>query len=132
MKKRILVVDDLPAVSLFIKETLEATNLYEVRTENQGSKAIDEARKFRPDLILLDVLMPDMIGSEVIAQLQADPELRTTRFIFVSGIVSNSEVQRSAGQIGGHKFIAKPLSAKELCRVVAEHFLQEPASPTTD
>jgi len=65
MKKRILVVDDEPAASLFIKGSLEATELYEVRTENQGRKAIEEARKFQPDLILLDVLMPDMLGSEV-------------------------------------------------------------------
>jgi len=125
MKKRILVVDDEPAVSFFIKDNLVATELYEVRTENQGRKAIEEARKFQPDLILLDVMMPDMLGSEVAAQLQADPVLQTTSFIFVSGIVTKSEVQRLAGDIGGNKFIAKPISAKELCRVVAKHFQED-------
>jgi len=125
MKKRVLVVDDQPAVAIFMKDTLEATELYEVRTENLGRKVIEVAREFRPDLILLDVLMPDMLGSEVIAQLQADPAFLTTRFIFVSGIVTKSEVYRSAGQIGGHNFIAKPLNAKELCRVVAKHFQQD-------
>jgi CheY-like chemotaxis protein len=125
MKKRVLVVDDQPAVAIFMKDTLEATELYEVRTENLGRKVIEVAREFRPDLILLDVLMPDMLGSEVIAQLKADPAFLTTRFIFVSGIVTNSEVQKSAGQIGGHNFIAKPLNAKELCRVVAKHFQQD-------
>jgi len=122
MKKRVLIVDDEPAVTIFMKDTLEATELYEVRTENLGRKVIEVAREFRPDLILLDVVMPDMLGPEVLAQLKADPEFLTTRFMFVTGIVTKSDVQRSGGGIGGHTFIAKPLSAKELCRLVANEF----------
>src|ERR1035438_4062424 len=75
MKKRILVVDDEPALTRMIKLTLEQTEQYEVRTENLGRKAIEAAREFKPELILLDVLMPDMLGSEIAAQLEQDPEL---------------------------------------------------------
>ncbi len=125
MKKRILVVDDDPVTTLLTQATLERTGLYDIRTENQGRKAIETAREFRPDLILLDVMMPGMLGSEIAVQLQADPELRTTKFIFLTGVVTKSEEQRSAGQIGGHTFIAKTFNAADLCRVVADHLRQQ-------
>ena len=121
MKKRILVVDDEPVITSLIKINLEHTGLYEIRTENEGRRAIEAAREFRPDLILLDVMMPGMLGSEIAVQLQADPQLRATKFIFLTGVVTKSEAQRSAGQIGGQTFIAKPFSADDLCRAVEDH-----------
>ena len=121
MKKRILVVDDEPDITWMIKLNLEQTGRYEVRTENQGIKAIEAAREFRPDLILLDVMMPGMLGSEIAEQLQADPQLRTIKFVFLTAVVTKEEALTSSGQIGGHTFVAKPISADELCRVVEEH-----------
>ena len=82
MKKRILVVDDEPALTRMVKLNLERTGSYEVRTENQGSKAVQAAREFKPDLIFLDVMMPDMSGDEVSAQLKEDEELSRIKFIF--------------------------------------------------
>lgn len=125
MKKRILVVDDEPAVTRMIKLNLEQTGLYEVRTENLGRRAIEAAREFRPDLILLDVMMPGILGSEIAAQLQADPELRATRFVFLTAVVTKDEELGSTGQIGGNNFIAKPISAEDLCRVVEDHLRQQ-------
>lgn len=125
MKKRILVVDDDPMMTSLVTNNLEQTGLYEVRTENLGRRAIEAAREFRPDLILLDVMMPDMLGTEIAAQLQADPVLRTTKFIFLTGVVTKSEEKRSAGQIGGHTFVAKPFSAENLRRVVEDHLREQ-------
>ena len=124
MKKRILVVDDEPAITRMIKLNLEQTGRYEVRTENLGRKAIEAAREFRPDLILLDVMMPGMLGSDIAAQLQADPGLRAIKFIFLTAMVTKEEALRSSGQIGGQTFVAKPISADDLCRVVEEHLRQ--------
>ena len=121
MKKRILVVDDEPAITRMIKLNLEQTGHYEVRTENLGRNAIEAAREFRPDLILLDVMMPGMLGSEIAAQLQADPELRAIKFVFLTAVVTRGEELRSEGQIGGHTFVAKPISADDLCAVIEEH-----------
>jgi len=101
-----------------IKLTLEQTGRYEVRTENLGIKAIEAAREFKPDLILLDVLMPGMLGSEIAEQLGKDPELRAIKFVFLTAVVSKS------GQIGGHEFIAKPIGAEELCRFVEKKLSQ--------
>ncbi len=124
MKKRILVVDDEPAITRMIKLNLEQTGRYEVRTENLGRKAIEAAREFRPDLILLDVMMPGMLGSEIAAQLEADPELRAIKFVFLTAMVTKEEAQRSFGQIGGHTFIAKPISADDLCQVIEDQLRQ--------
>lgn len=121
MKKRILVVDDEPAITRMIELNLEQTGRYEVRTENLGRRAIEAAREFRPDLILLDVMMPGMLGSEIGAQLQADPGLRAIKFIFLTAIVTKDEELRTKGQIGGHIFVAKPISADGLCQVIEDH-----------
>jgi CheY-like chemotaxis protein len=124
MKKRILVVDDEPAITRMVKLNLEQTGRYEVRTENLGRKAIEATREFRPDLILLDVMMPGMLGSEIAAQLQADPELRAIKYVFLTAFVTKDEELRSSGQIGGHTFVAKPISADDLCRVIEDHLRQ--------
>ena len=124
MKKRILVVDDEPAITRMVKLNLEQTGRYEVRTENLGRRAIESARDFRPDLILLDVMMPGMLGSEIAAQLKADPELRVIKFVFLTAFVTKDEEIRSSGHIGGHTFVAKPISADDLCRVIEDHLQQ--------
>lgn len=124
MKKRILVVDDQPGFTRMVKRILEQTGLYEVRMENLARKAIDAAREFRPDLVLLDVLMPGMLGSEIAAQLQQDPELSSIKFAFVTAVVSKVDVQDASAQIGGHEFIAKPVAADDLCRFVEKKLRQ--------
>jgi len=121
MNKRILVVDDEPDITRMVKLVLDQTGLYEVRTENMGRRAIETAREFRPDLILLDVMMPGMLGSEIGERLQADPDLCAIKFIFLTAVVTKDEATRSKGAIGGHTFIAKPISADELCKVVEHH-----------
>ncbi len=124
MNKRILVVDDEPDITRMIKLVLEQTGRYEVQTENLGRRAIEAAREFRPDLILLDVMMPGMLGSEIGMRLQDDPELRAIKFVFLTALVTKDEELRSTGQIGGHTFVAKPISADELCRVVEDQLRQ--------
>ena len=102
MKKRILVVDDEPALTRMVKLNLERTGNYEVRTENQGSLAVQAAREFKPDLIFLDVMMPDMTGDEVSAQLKEDEELSQIKFIFMTAIVTKNETESMGSNIGGN------------------------------
>ena len=89
-KKRILVVDDEAALTRMVKLNLERTGNYEVRTENSGPMAIPAALEFRPDLMLLDVMMPGMTGDEIAAQLREDPALSHIKFIFVTAIVTKA------------------------------------------
>ena len=118
MKKRILVVDDEPALTRMVKLNLERTGSYEVRTENQGSKAVQAAREFKPDLIFLDVMMPDMSGDEVSAQLKEDEELSQIKFIFMTAIVTKDETESMGSNIGGNEFLAKPVKTDELLATI--------------
>ena len=118
MKKRILVVDDEAALTRIIKLNLERTGNYEVRTENMGSMAIPAAKEFRPDLIFLDVMMPDMSGDEVAALLEEDPMLSNIPLIFVTAIVTKEETQIMGTNIGGKMFLAKPVKTKELIATI--------------
>jgi CheY-like chemotaxis protein len=69
-KKRILVVDDEPSITRLLKLNLEETNRYVVRTENDAKAALASAEVFQPDLILLDVMMPDLDGGQLASRLQ--------------------------------------------------------------
>lgn len=82
MKKRILIVDDELDYLYVMKRILEGYGGDQVRTVNLASQAAYVAHDFRPDLILLDCMMPAMDGGEVAAGLQADPSFRTRPFCF--------------------------------------------------
>ena len=118
MAKRILVVDDEPALTRMIKLGLEQTGRFEVRTENQGMAALPAVRDFKPDLVVLDVMMPDMPGDEVAAELREDPALAGTPVIFLTAIVTREETDAGGTEIGGNLFLAKPVQATELVAAI--------------
>lgn len=118
MKKRILVVDDEPALTRMVKLILEKTGKYEVRTENKGTMAMTAAKEFNPDLIFLDVMMPDMCGDEIAALLKEDEELSKIKFIFMTAIVTKDETGATGSNIGGNVFLAKPVSPEELIATI--------------
>ena len=104
MKKKILVVDDEASLTRMVKANLERTGKYEVRTENMGSKAIEAAREFKPDLMFLDVMMPDMSGDEVAAALREDSELNDMKYVFLTAIVTNRQLDPGAGEAAHSNF----------------------------
>ncbi len=118
MKKKILVVDDEASLTRMVKANLERTGKYEVRTENMGSKAIEAAREFKPDLMFLDVMMPDMSGDEVAAVLREDSELNDVKYVFLTAIVTKDETETMGSEIGGHQFLAKPVKTDELIATI--------------
>jgi DNA-binding response OmpR family regulator len=120
-KKRILVVDDEVSFTRLLKLNLEQTNDYEVRVETWAEDALPAAREFRPDLILLDVVMPRMNGGDVAARFQADASLKTTPIVFLSAAVAKKWVQEHDGVVGGFPFIAKPASVEEVIDAIEEH-----------
>lgn len=114
--KRILVVDDEPAVTRLVMLRLGSTGIYEVLVENRGSFAVAAARKFKPDLILLDILMPDLLGSEVAAAIHEDPTLNHIKVVYLTSMLKDGEEQKSGENI----IIGKPISTEELLAVVAQ------------
>jgi CheY-like chemotaxis protein len=119
--KRILIVDDEPGVTRSLKTTLEAAGDYEVLGENNAANALNAARLFQPDIILLDVIMPSMDGGDVAAQLRADPLLRDIPVIFLTALVSNEETHGHEMLKGAQTFLAKPADLGELKRTLEEH-----------
>ena len=119
--KRILVVDDEPSVTRNLKLSLESGGGYDVFAENHAANALTAARIFRPDLILLDVIMPGMDGGDVAARLRADPLLRDTPVIFLTALVSNEETDGHEIVSGGETFLAKPLDISELKKTLEDH-----------
>lgn len=113
-KKKILIIDDEENFTKIVKLNLEETSKYEVRTENKGSFGLAAAKKFNPDLILLDILMPDMEGSEVAFQIKNDEDTKNIPLVFLTAVAKKEEVKASSGVIGGYPFIAKPVSVEEL------------------
>ncbi|OGW83249.1 MAG: histidine kinase [Omnitrophica bacterium RIFCSPHIGHO2_02_FULL_51_18] len=120
-KKKILIVDDEEALTELLKLNLEETGRYIVEVENKGSQAFRAAQAFRPDIILLDIVMPDKEGSEVAAQIKSDPMLRDTPIVFFTATVSSDEVGRFNGVIGGQPFLAKPVTIEQIEACVREH-----------
>src|SRR5579884_1535691 len=107
-KKRILVVDDERDMTLLVKLNLQKTGRYEVKEENRATRALATAREYKPDLILLDVMMPEMDGGDVLAQFKDDANLRSVPVIFLTATVLKEEVSSQGGTIGGYPFIPKP------------------------
>lgn len=117
-KKRILVVDDDVTVTRTLKLYLDATGSYEVQTENQGSRAVVSARAFKPDLIILDLIMPDTDGATVAGNLKEDATLKDTPIIFLTALVSKKEIGDKEKNIGGHPFLAKPVDPERVIEAI--------------
>lgn len=118
VKKKILVVDDETSITRLLKLNLERGGAFIVRAENEGTKALAAARQFKPDLILLDVMMPDIDGGDVAAVIQADPILRAVPIVFLTAAVKKEELEAKGGMVGGFPYIAKPLDLKGVTAVI--------------
>ncbi len=127
--KHILIVDDEPSVTRLLKLTLERRSDYCVHTANSGKDALLAAYTFQPNLILLDLMMPQLSGAEVAAQLQQDPSLRHVPVIFLTAAVRAEELGGASGRIGGRTFVAKPIDASTLLTVVDCALAQHAVAP---
>jgi CheY-like chemotaxis protein len=113
-KTRVLVIDDESGFTTMLRLAMSD---YEVRAENHPERALQTAREFKPDIILLDVIMPGVDGGDVAAQLRASPEFRSTPIVFLTAIVSEKEVA-SHRICGGFPFCAKPVDAGKLAEMI--------------
>ena len=112
--KRILIVDDKASDTLLVKLCLEQTGDYVVGEENDALAAVAAAEKFRPDLILLDVLMPGLNGGDLAESLRANPQLKDVPIVFLTALVTKADIKSGVGQLGRYPFLAKPLSLPDL------------------
>jgi two-component system, OmpR family, response regulator len=112
-KRRILIVDDDSNSTHLVKILLERSGPYVVLEENDPTKAEQTARDFKPDVILLDIVMPNLDGGELATQIEADRELHDTPIIFLTALATHGEA-KSGLHIQGHPLVAKPINIPEL------------------
>ena len=113
-KKTILIIDDEEDFCYFIKLNLEQTGNFEVLTASNGTDGISIAQRYQPDLILLDIIMPNMTGTQVAEVLRNDRATKDIPIIFVTAIVKRGEVGARDYQFGGNYFVFKPVKLDEL------------------
>jgi len=118
-RKKILLIDDEEDFCFFFKEDLESTGEFKVITATSGKKGIMLARSEKPDLVLLDLYMPEMSGDDVIVELRDDPETDKIPVIFHTALVTQHDLgMERRKKIAGCDFIAKPLSTEELVSAI--------------
>jgi len=120
-RRRILLVDDEVSLTRALALYLTENGGCDVRVENDGTRAVASAREFEPDLIFLDILMPDTDGGTVASEIQADPLLRGTPVVFLTALVSRDEAGVASKRIGGYPFLAKPVHPEVVLEYIKEH-----------
>lgn len=114
-KHRILIVDDDTLYTEILKIQLEKTGAYEVKTVAHARLVVAAAREFGPQLILLDITMPEQDGGETAAQLAEDERLQDIPVVFLTSAVIED------GLVGGRPFLAKPVGVRELVDTIQKY-----------
>lgn len=125
MRRRILLVDDEVGMTRALALYLIDNGACDVRVENDGTLALAAAREFRPHLIFLDVMMPKVDGGALAAEIQADPALRGTPIVFLTALVSRTEIGKAPTRIGSYPFLAKPVDPSVVLQCV-DRFARKP------
>src|SRR6476620_11623741 len=113
-EKRILLIDDDASVTEMLKLNLEQIGKYVVCAENEPKQALGTARLFRPDLILLDVMMPGMDGGDVASWLATDSQIRDVPIIFLTALVSKEEAPSGGLLNRQHRMLPKGMPIDDL------------------
>ena len=112
----VLAVDDIPLNLLLVQKMLSRFN-FKLRTAANGQLALDAVAQQKPDLILLDLMMPGIDGFEVIRRLREDPETADIQIVILSALSSNEDVIKGFN-VGANDFIMKPIIMEKLLSCV--------------
>ncbi|MBR1510204.1 MAG: response regulator [Bacteroidales bacterium] len=115
-KYNVLAVDDIPLNLLLVQKMLSRFN-FKMRTAANGQLALDAVAAQKPDLILLDLMMPGIDGFEVIRRLRANPETADIQIVILSALNSNEDVVKGFN-VGANDFIMKPIIMEKLLSCV--------------
>jgi CheY-like chemotaxis protein len=118
MAKKILIIDDEPELVKAVEVRLK-TSGYDIVTACEGSSGIQKAKEAKPDLILLDIIMPKMNGYQVAKKLMADPETQGIHIIVFSAS-QERDLENKCKELGITNFIMKPFETIDLLNMVKE------------
>ena len=124
-KKRILLVDDEPKFTRMVRINLEKTGAYEVKEVNDSKQAVAAAEQFKPDLAVLDVMIPGMDGGDIVARFKRHPILKDVPVLFLTAAVAQNEAGRQGYRSGGLLFLAKPITLAALVESIEATLCKE-------
>jgi len=108
MKKKVLIVDDEPNIIVPLKFLMKQNN-YDVRTAQTGEIAMDLISGWKPDLILLDIMLPGMDGYEVCQKIRQKKEFSQTKIVFLSAMARSIDIAKGMG-LAADDYITKPFA----------------------
>src|SRR5918992_2908666 len=112
-KRKVLIVDDDQELVELLVDTFAKDGRFEIRTANNGFDAGMLVKEFRPDLVVLDVMLPDINGKEVCQRVRADNTLEDVRILCISGMIEEDKIQ-DLKLSGADDFLHKPFEIEEL------------------
>jgi two-component system alkaline phosphatase synthesis response regulator PhoP len=115
-KARVLVVDDAKPIVMVIDTNLRLAG-YDVLTAYNGREALQAIREHRPDCVILDIMMPEMSGWEVLEEVRADPEIAKTQIMMLTALGDDSDISRGY-ELGVDMYLTKPFEPDELIEFV--------------
>jgi len=120
-KKRVLIIDDEENFCKLVKKNIEQTGEFEVHIAINGEDGIRLARGIKPDLILLDVVMPEMDGADVASRIRNDESIKDTPIVFLTAIVRKEEASPQASFTRGYSLLAKTVTVGELIACIKKN-----------
>ena len=118
MVNKILIVDDEPSITVPLKFLMEQ-NQFEVVVVHSGEEALAAIDHFKPDLILLDVMLPTVDGFQVCQNLKSDPRRKTIKVVFLSAMTRDMDIAKG-NTLGADAYITKPFSNMQLVEKIRE------------
>ena len=112
-KRRVLIVDDDQGLVDLLVDVFDKDGRFEIRSANNGFDAGMLVKEFRPDLVVLDVMLPDINGKEVCQRVRSDPTLESVKIICISGMVERNKVQELR-DAGADDFLQKPFTVDQV------------------
>jgi two-component system, OmpR family, response regulator len=112
-KRKVLIVDDDEELVELMADLFERDGRFDVRTANNGFEAGMLVKEFRPDLVVLDVMLPDINGKEVCQRVRSDLSLEAVRIICISGMVEQDKIEELR-EAGANDFLHKPFTVEKL------------------
>jgi CheY-like chemotaxis protein len=117
-KKKVLIADDDREISDVIKNALEGSG-YQVFVANDGNEALELAKLHKPDVAILDILMPGLDGVRVASYIKLDTETRNTAVVLLTGYIDKENEKQVRENLRGVQFLSKPFTIQELFDVVS-------------
>ena len=120
-RRKVLIIDDEENFCKLVKKNIEQAGEFEVHIATNGDDGIRLVREIKPDLILLDVVMPGMDGADVISLIRKDKSTKDIPIVFLTGIVREEEVGSQASFTKGYSILAKTVTVGELLACIKKN-----------